>query len=41
MHIIKEENIFLNQSLPTQKAAFEYLAKQAVALGISTDEKQV
>ena len=41
MGIIQEENIFLHQSLSTQKEAFEFLARQAVALGISADEQQV
>ncbi|MGX7205278.1 fructose PTS transporter subunit IIA [Enterococcus pingfangensis] len=41
MGIIQEENIFLKQTLTTQKEVFEFLVKQAKHLAISTDEHQV
>ncbi|MGM0168205.1 PTS system fructose-specific transporter subunit IIA [Enterococcus sp. AZ135] len=41
MEIIQEENIFLKQTLTTQKEVFEFLAKQAKHLAISTDEHHV
>lgn len=41
MQSIKEENIFLNQDLTTQDEVFEFLAEQAVNIGIATDEKTV
>lgn len=41
MEILREENVFLNQALVTQKETFEFLAKQAVQLGIATEEEQV
>ncbi|MBO0459307.1 PTS sugar transporter subunit IIA [Enterococcus hulanensis] len=41
MGIIQEENIFLKQSLASQKEVFDFLAEQAKKLAISTDEKQV
>ena len=41
MGIIQEENIFLNQSMATQKDAFDFLAEQAKKLAISTEEDQV
>lgn len=41
MGIIQEENIFLKQSLASQKEVFDFLAEQAKKLAISTDEKRV
>jgi len=41
MEIIQEENIFLKQSLASQKEVFDFLAEQAKKLAISTDEKRV
>lgn len=41
MGIIQEEKIFLNQSFASQEEVFQFLAKQAEMLAISSDAKQV
>lgn len=41
MGIIQEDKIFLNQSFASQEEVFQFLAKQAEVLAISSDAKQV
>lgn len=39
--LISQDAIFLNEDLPTQEATFHFIAQQAVALGVATDEAAV
>ena len=39
--LLSSDSIYLNQTLTSQAAVFDFLAKQAVALGVATDSGAV
>lgn len=40
-HLLKENQVFVNQSFETQEDVFEFLSKQAVSIGIANDSAAV